>query len=137
MLLSKKEIKNLVYEVNGLAIEVHKELGPGLLESVYQRCLIYELKQNGYRFETELKIPIRYKNEYIDADLRCDLVIEETLVLELKTVESLISIHEAQLLTYMKLLKMPIGMLLNFKCSNLYKQGQKTLVNELFRNLKD
>jgi len=137
MLSSKSKVKNLVYQINGLAIDVHKELGPGLLESVYQKCLIFELKQANIKFETELKVPVFYKGNYLNTDLRCDLLIEDTLVVELKTVDSLIPIHDAQLLTYLNLLQKPIGLLLNFKCLNLYKEGQKTLVNELFRNLKD
>jgi GxxExxY protein len=137
MLSSKSKVKNLVYQINGLAIDVHKELGPGLLESVYQKCLIFELKQANIKFETELKVPVFFKGNYLNTDLRCDLLIEDTLVVELKTVDSLIPIHDAQLLTYLNLLQKPIGLLLNFKCLNLYKEGQKTLVNELFRNLKD
>ncbi len=135
MLSSKSKVKSLVYQINGLAIEVHKELGPGLLESVYQKCLIFELKQANIKFETELKVPVFYKGNYLNTDLRCDLLIENTLVVELKTVDSLIPIHDAQLLTYLNLLQKPIGLLLNFKCLNLYKEGQKTLVNELYRTL--
>lgn len=129
--------KDLIYKVNGAAIEVHKELGPGLLESVYHKCLIYELENRGIRFLSELTIPIQYKDIELEADLRCDLLIEDDLVVELKAIDKVLPIHEAQLLTYMKLLEVPVGLMINFNCTHIFSEGQKTYVNEWYRFLED
>jgi len=135
--MTKSYLKNLIYQVNGAAIEVHKNIGPGLLESVYHKCMEKELTYRGISFQTELRIPIQYKDFSIEADLKCDLVIEEMLIIELKSVKKILQIHEAQILTYMKLLEVPIGLLINFNVTNIYKEGQKTNVNELYRHLED
>lgn len=137
MELSKTYLKDLIYNVNGAAIEVHKSLGPGLLESVYHKCIEKELSIKDFNFKSELVIPIDYKGIIVDANLKCDLFIENCLVVELKAVEKVLPVHEAQLLTYMKLLKAPIGLIINFNVTNIYKEGQKTLVNELYRNLEE
>lgn len=134
---TKAYYKDLVYRVNGAAIEVHKEIGPGLLESVYHRCLIYELQKQGIRFQSELRIPIYYKDMELDADLRCDLLIENDLIVELKAIDKILPIHEAQLLTYMKLLQIPIGLMINFNCTHIFNEGQKTYVNDWYRILED
>jgi hypothetical protein len=135
--MTKSYLKNLIYQVNGAAIEVHKNIGPGLLESVYHKCMEKELTYRGISFQTELRIPIQYKDFSIEADLKCDLVIEEILIVELKLVKKILQIHEAQILTYMKLLEVPMGLLINFNVTNIYKEGQKTYVNELYRHLED
>ena len=135
--MTKTYLKDLIYQVNGAAIEVHKHIGPGLLESVYHKCLIKELSIRGINFETELVIPINYKGISIEADLRCDLFVEKKLIVELKAIEKILPIHEAQLLTYMKLLEIPIGLIINFNVTNIYKEGQKTYVNEMFRALPE
>ena len=135
--MTKTYLKDLIYQVNGAAIEVHKHIGPGLLESVYHKCLIKELSIRGINFETELVIPINYKGINIEADLRCDLFVEKKLIVELKAIEKILPIHEAQLLTYMKLLETPIGLIINFNVTNIYKEGQKTYVSELYRQLED
>lgn len=137
MALTKNYLKDLTYRVNGAAIEVHKSLGPGLLESVYQDCLSYELTKRSIHFNSELKVPVTYDQIELNAQLRCDLLIENCLVLELKSAECLLPIHEAQLLTYMRLLNAPKGILLNFNVVNLYKEGQKTFVNKLFGRLPE
>jgi GxxExxY protein len=137
MKITKSYLKDLTYKVNGAAIEVHKALGPGLLESVYQKCLSHELKFRNINFQSELKIPYNYKGIDVDIDMRCDFLIEKILVIELKAVESILQIHEAQLLTYMKLLNVPKGMLINFNVENLYSEGQQTYVNEFFRYLPE
>jgi len=137
MHLTKSYLKDLTYQINGAAIEVHKSLGPGLLESIYHKCLKRELFLRGISFESELVVPISYKGLEAVTELRCDLFIEKCIVLELKTVEQLAPIHHAQLLTYMQLLKAPKGILYNFQCVNLYSEGQKTFVNEFFKNLKE
>ena len=135
--MTKSYLKNLIYQVNGAAIEVHKNIGPGLLESVYHKCMEKELTYRGISFQTELRIPIQYKDFSIEADLKCDLVIEEMLIVELKSVKKILQIYEAQILTYMKLLEVPMGLLINFNVTNIYKEGQKTYVNELYRHLED
>ncbi len=135
MLTSKQSLKDLVYHVNGAAIEIHKALGPGLLESVYHQCLTHELSLRGIEFKRELTLPVNYKGIEIDTLLRCDFLIEETLVIELKSVDSVLPIHVAQLLTYMKLLKKPMGLMINFNCTHIFSEGQKTYVNEFYENL--
>ncbi len=135
--MTKEVLKDLVYKVIGAAIEVHKELGPGLLESVYHKCMKHELKERGISFQSELIVPIQYKSISLNADLRCDLFVENCLVVELKAMDGFLPIHESILLTYMNLLKAPKGLLINFNCINIYKEGQKTMVNELYRNLPD
>ena len=137
MTLTKSYLKDLVYKVNGAAIEVHKALGPGLLESVYHKCLKHELAIRKINFQSELIIPINYKGLQLDAELRCDLLVEGVLPIELKATDGINPIHEAQLITYMKLLELPEGLLINFNVVNLYKEGQRTYVNELYRNLDD
>ena len=136
-MLTKRDIDEITYSVIGAAIEVHKTLGPGLLESVYQKFLKYELSIRGLTYKSEMIVPVQYKNVNIDINLRCDLYIEECLVVDLKTINSFHSIHFAQLLTYMKLLKAPKGILINFHCAKIFKEGQKTFVNEFFRILPD
>jgi GxxExxY protein len=135
--MTKTYLKDLIYQVNGCAIEVHKHLGPGLLESVYHSCLKKELTIRGFEFQTELIIPVNYKGLEVEAGLKCDLFIEKSLVVELKAVEKVLPIHEAQLLTYMKLLEVPIGLIINFNVKHIFKEGQKTYVNELYRYLDE
>ena len=137
MEITKSYLKDLVYQVNGAAIEVHKSLGPGLLESVYHKCLAKELSLRNIKFESELVVPVTYKGLNINTELRCDLFVEDILPVELKAVEYVLPVHEAQIITYMKLLNSPEGMLINFNVPNLFKHGQKTYVNELFRNLPE
>lgn len=136
MEISKKYINDIVYQVNGAAIEVHKCIGPGLLESVYHKCLLKELSLRNIKFETEKIVAVNYKGMRLDTELRCDLFIENILPVELKAVESILPVHEAQILTYMKLLNAPKGLLINFNVTNIYNKGQKTFVNELYRELK-
>jgi len=135
--ITKSQIKGLVYRVIGAAIEVHKLLGPGLLESVYHRCMEKELKLKNIRFKSELLVPLNYKGLEIDTRLRCDMLIEDILTVELKSVKEILPIHETQILTYMKLLQVPKGILINFNTNHIYREGQHTYVNELYRRLKD
>lgn len=134
---TKQDLKDLVYKVNGAAIEVHKHLGPGLLESVYHKCLIRELELKEIKFQSELSIPIEYKGIEVNAELRCDLIIENKLVVELKSVSEMKPIFEAQILSYMNLLNLPMGLLINFNVTNIYKEGQKTYINKLYNELWD
>ena len=112
------------------AVKVHRALGPGLLESAYQKCLAYELRDKGLTVECELLLPIRYETVEIDAGYRIDMLVEKQVIIENKTVEKLLPIHEAQLLTYLKLKGVKLGFLLNWNVV-LMKHGIKRMVNGL------
>ena len=114
-------------KVIGCAIEVHKNLGPGLLESAYERCLSYELTTAGLRHETQKELPIDYKGLKLDGGYRIDLIVENGVIVELKSVEKVLPIHEAQILTYMKLAGINVGLLINFNVTKL-KEGIKLFV---------
>ncbi|RDC58472.1 GxxExxY protein [Pedobacter chinensis] len=129
-MMKKTFLDNLEYKVTGACIEVHKMLGPGLLESVYQKCLIRELQLQQINFTAEHSILISYKDILLDTELRADLVIENCIVVELKSVENILPIHEAQILTYMKLLKVPKGLLINFNSTNIVQHGKRAFVSE-------
>ena len=133
--ITQKYINELTYKIIGCAIEVHKNVGPGLLESVYEKCLIKELTLQGLQCDSKKKIHLNYKGIVLDADLRYDILVEDLIVVEVKAIEGLLPIHEAVLLTYMKMLEKPKGIILNFHCTNIFKEGQKTFVNELFAML--
>ena len=120
------ERDSLTDSVIGLAIEVHRALGPGLLESAYQECLCYELKANGIAFGRQVALPVVYKSVKLDCGYRMDLVVDDRLVVELKTVEKILPVHEAQLLTYLRLSGIRTGLLLNFNTSVL-KDGIKRM----------
>lgn len=117
--MSKLLWEGLTERIIGAAIEVHRELGPGLLESAYQRCLCYELTWAGIPFECQVEVPIRYKGELIDVKYRIDVLVDDKIVVELKAVEELLPLHEAQLLTYMKLRGARLGLLINFNTTVL------------------
>ncbi|MEP6805292.1 MAG: GxxExxY protein [Flavobacterium sp.] len=134
-MITQKYLDELTYEVLGASIEVHKIIGKGLLENVYHQCLKEELLQRKLNFFREMRVPILYKEKELVADFRCDLFVENCLVVELRTVSEINAVHQAQLLTYMKLLKAPKGIIINFNCFNIFKEGQKTFVNEYFRLL--
>lgn len=123
-----EELNALSYKIIGLAIEVHRELGPGLLESAYQQCLFYEIQKAGLKVEKEIMLPIIYKEIKFDQGYRIDLLIEDKLVIELKTVESYTSIHFAQILTYLKLGNYPLGLLINYN-SKILKNNIKRFIN--------
>lgn len=134
--MTTKYLDELTYQIIGSAIEVHKIMGRGLLESVYHKCLMEELHRRKIHFQTELQIPVNYKGKTLDIDFRCDLWVENTIVVEIKAVTDMTTAFEAQLLTYMKLLQCPKGILINFNCENIFYEGQKTFVNEYFKLLK-
>ena len=135
--MTKKCLDELTYKVIGAAIEVHKALGPGLFESVYHTCMKYELQLRNINYKSEMIIPLFFKEVKMNVDLRFDLFVDDCIVIELKTVETFAPLHEAQLLTYMKLLRAPKGIIINFNCVNIFEKGQKTFVNEIFRSLPD
>jgi len=131
MLVTKKYVTQLSYDITGLAIKVHKNLGPGLLESIYETCLKYELERNGYSVAQQVVANIVYDGLLIENNLRLDLLVNDLVIVELKTVDELKPVHQAQLLTYMKLLEKPQGLLINFYTDNIIK-SMKPLVNEYF-----
>jgi len=122
------DIGNLTGEVIGAAIEVHKTLGPGLLESTYEECLCREMELRKIPYERQKELPIEYKGLKLDCGYRLDILVAKRLILELKACESLQPIHEAQLLTYLKLTRIKIGLLINFNVPVL-KQGIKRIAN--------
>lgn len=134
--MTKKEVTDLSYKIVGLAIKVHKELGPGLLESVYEKCLKYELEKNGYEVKQQFAVELKYDDLVFDSNLRVDLLVNYCVVVELKSVEQLLPVHEAQLLTYMKILKRPQGLLINFNTTNITKE-LVPLVNDFFAELEN
>jgi GxxExxY protein len=120
------DMNEMTGKVIGAAIEVHKILGPGLLESAYEECLCHELELRGIPYERQKELPIEYKNIKLDCGYRLDVVVSSQLILELKACESLEAIHEAQLLTYLKLTGIPLGLLINFNVPVL-KEGIRRL----------
>jgi GxxExxY protein len=118
----------LTGQIIGAAIEVHRHLGPGLLESSYTRCLHHELRSRHIKFVEERAVPLAYKGLVLDASYRVDLLVEDAVIVELKCVEALASIHEAQLLTYLRLTNCPVGLLINFNVPKLI-DGVKRRVN--------
>lgn len=134
--MTKKEITQLSYEIVGCAIKVHKKLGPGLLESIYEECLKYELLKNGFDVKQQVPIKIEYDDLILEKEYRFDLLVNDCIVVELKTVDKFEPIHEAIILTYMNILEIPQGLLINFKTTNITK-STKPFVNEYYRMLDD
>lgn len=124
--MEDNDITNLII---GAAIEVHRALGPGLLESAYQECLLYELRSKGLRVQKEIALPIVYKEVQLNHGYRIDLLVEERIVIELKTVECFTDVHFAQILTYLKLGNYDLGLLINFH-TTLLKNGIKRFTNK-------
>ena len=120
--------EKLTEAIIGAAIEVHRELGPGLMESAYEECLCYELSVRGIAFQRQVVLPVSYKKVKLDCGYRMDIVVEETVVLELKAIEQVLPLHEAQLITYLKLSRKPVGLLMNFNVPVL-KDGILRRVN--------
>jgi GxxExxY protein len=135
--VTKKSINAISYEIIGAAIEVHRILGSGLLESNYEEALIYELNQRGLRTKSQQFVKVPSKNIMLDCELRYDILVEDLVVIENKATLNMHPIFEATLLTYMKHLKTPKGILINFHVKNIFHQGQKTFVNEYFEILPD
>lgn len=121
------EFDELSRNVIGCAIEVHRNLGPGLLESTYRQCLACELSHAGIAFQMEVPLPVRYKDLLLDCGYRIDLLVRRDLIVEIKSVETLLPIHQAQILTYMRLAKVSLGLLINFNVTKL-QNGIKRFV---------
>jgi GxxExxY protein len=119
-------IDNLIYKTVGAAMEVYNHLGPGLLESIYEKAMIYELQSKGLKVTSQTPVEIKYKNVTIGSDLRLDIFVEDKLIIELKSVEALLPVHFKQVRSYMKLLNVSAGVLINFNVSD-FKQGYKII----------
>jgi GxxExxY protein len=119
----KLVLEDLTEQIIGAAIEVHKVLGPGLLESAYEECLCHELKLRGISFRRQVDVPVIYKGVALDCGYRLDLLVEEAVIIELKCTDRILPVHEAQLLTYMKLLNKPVGFVFNFHRETFARGG--------------
>src|SRR5215467_11814460 len=111
---SKLRYEELTEQIIGAAIEVHRAIGPGLFEAIYEECLCHELSLRGLNFERQLLVPVVYKGVRLESKYRLDVLVQDTVILELKTIERILPIHEAQLLTYLRLLAKPVGLIINF-----------------------
>ena len=134
MNVTQKEINQLAYEIVGCAIEVHKHLGPGLLESIYEKCLVEEIENRGFNAVSQLPVPIHYKGKLLDQGLKLDIIVNDLVIVELKAVDTMLPVFKAQLLSYLKLTGKPKGLLINFHCENIVKQ-MIPLVTEKFAEL--
>ena len=123
------DVNRLSNVVIGAAIDVHKTLGPGLLESAYETCLCCELGLRGIKYQQQLKLPVRYKGVLLDCGYRLDILVEDKNVIELKSVDKLLPVHDAQLLTYLKLGAWPIGMIFNFNVPMLRDGIKRKVLN--------
>lgn len=133
-MITQKYINDIAYKIVGCAIEVHKHLGPGLLESVYEQCLIEELNSSGFSVKSQLYVPVQYKSKDLGGQLKLDLLVNDIVIVELKAVETMISLYKAQLLSYLKLTAIPKGLLINFHCENI-TQHLVSLVTDNFSKL--
>ena len=129
-MISQKYINEIAYKIVGCAIEVHKNLGPGLLESVYETCLIEELSEAGLNVQSPLFVPIRYKDKDLGGILKLDLLIIDLIIVELKATDIMIPLFKAQLLSYLRLTGKPKGLLINFHCENIVEQMVPLLTEE-------
>lgn len=124
------EIEGIASKIVAAAMKVHTALGPGLLESAYQKCMEYELRRDGIKVACEVLLPIKYEDIDIDAGYRIDMIVGDSVIIENKTVEKLLPIHEAQLLTYLRMRKCKLGFILNWNVPRM-KEGIKRMVNQL------
>lgn len=136
MKVIKKYVNDIAYKIVGCAIEVHIQLGPGLLESVYETCLVEELKSQGFDVKRQVAVPINYKGKDLGTTLVLDLLINDLIIVELKAVEMMIPVFKAQLLSYLKLIGKPKGLLINFHCENI-KDNLVPMVTDEFSKLPD
>jgi GxxExxY protein len=132
-MITQKLVNEISYRIIGCAIEVHKHLGPGLLESIYHNCMIDELVRNDLTIQSHVAVPINYKGRELAEPFRLDLLVEDLIVVELKAVETMHPVYSAQLLSYLKLADKPKGLLINFHVQNI-SQGIISMVTELFRD---
>ncbi len=122
-----EKLNKISYEILGAAYKVHSELGPGLLESTYEICLEHELLEKGLKVEKQVALPVVYKDIKLDAGYRIDLLVENSIIIELKAVDAIVPVHKAQLMTYLKLSGFKLGLLINFNVTDL-KQGINRII---------
>lgn len=134
-MITQNHINLLTKEIIGCAIEVHKEFGPGMLEKTYEKALIMLLSEKGLKVQSQVEVPVLFKGIVIDNAFRLDLLVENLIIVELKAVENILPVHEAQLLTYLKLTKKPKGILINFYSTNIFYNGQKTFITDEYSRL--
>ena len=135
-MVTKQLVNEIAYKIIGCAIAVHKEPGPGMLESIYEDCMCIEFEEKRMKFQQQVPIEINYKGRRINRQLRLDLLVEDTMIVELKAVEMMNPIYTAQLLSYLNLAKLPKGLLINFNETNITKT-MIPLVSNYFKNLPD
>jgi GxxExxY protein len=133
-MITQKYITEISYKIIGCAFEVHKQLGPGLLESVYESCLIEEMKNVGLSVKSQIHVPVYYKGKDLGGSLKLDILVNDLIIFEEKAVEQMIPLFKAQLLSYLKLTGKPKGLLINFNCENI-KEQLVSLVTEEFAKL--
>ena len=136
-MVTQKYINDLSYVIVGCAIEVHKYFGPGLLESVYEECLISELRLNGLDVKPQVEIPLEYKGKRLNSNLRIDVLVNDLIVIEIKAVEKVLPVHKAQLLSYLKLTNKPKGLLINFNCETIVNDLVPLVTEEFSKLLKE
>lgn len=134
-MITQKVINKLTKDIIGCAIDVHKEFGPGMFEKTYEKALLMLLAEKGLKAQSQLEVPVVFRGVEIDNAFRLDLLVEDLIVIELKAVEKILPVHEAQLLTYLKLMKKPKGILINFYSTNIFYEGQKTFITEEYSRL--
>jgi GxxExxY protein len=127
----REQLNTLTESIIGAALEVHRELGPGLLENAYQACLTFELLNRGFSLERQKPLPVVYKDQRVDCGYRLDLVVEGLVIVEIKAIERLERVHSVQLLSYLRFAKCPIGLLFNFHAGFLTRDGLRRVVNNL------
>ncbi len=128
-LVQAEQLNAITEQIIGAAMDVHRVIGPGLLESAYEACLAFELRSRGFRVEQQKPLPVIYKDVKLDCGYRLDMVVNDQVIVEIKAVDKLNSVHEAQLLSYLRLLNCRVGLLLNFHCTML-KHGIRRTVND-------
>lgn len=133
--ITQKYIDFLTKEIIGCAIEIHKELGPGLLESAYEKCMVYLLRKKGFKVESQLVVPVKFHELIVEKGYRLDLLVVNLIIVELKSIAEFSPINKAQLLTHLRFMKKPKGILINFHCTNIFYEGQQTLVTQEYSRL--
>jgi GxxExxY protein len=133
MLDAADNLTRITEQIIGAAIAVHRESGPGLLETAYQACLEYELVQRHIEFQRQVRVPVTYQGVYIDCGYRLDLLVEDCVIVEVKSVASLAPIHSAQIITHLKLKRCPVGLLLNFNVPSM-RQGIRRMTNRFLES---
>jgi len=127
--MNHQELNSISEAIIGAAIDVHKAIGPGLLESAYEACLAYELRRRGLRVEQQKELPLKYRDVLLDCGYRLDLLVEDSVIVEVKAIEALLPLHQAQLMSYLRLTNCRLGLIINFNVTQLTR-GIKRVVNE-------